>query len=76
MLLCFVRSVATKCASFSNQPCIAPPTIIDVYPKEPPYYSLAASVNKYDGSFDNIDDPYAQICFPDKVKIISVKYLI
>ena len=40
---------------------------------KPFYYLFTASVNKCGGSCDNIDDPYAEICAPDKLKNINVK---
>lgn len=66
MLLCFGRSVGTKSASFSSQTGIARPRLIDVSSKKYPYYLLAASFNMYVGSFDTIDDPYAQIKYKRK----------
>ena len=58
-----------KYASFNNQPFQVRPTGINVNANEPLYYSLVVCVNKCGGSSNIIDDPYAQIFVPNKVKI-------
>ena len=37
------------------------------------FYPFIVSVNKCGGSCNTIDEPYAQVCDPDKVKNVNVK---
>ena len=55
-----------KCVSLSNQTCRAKPTPIDVNSNEPLHYPLVISFSKSVGICNTIDDPYAQICVPEK----------
>ena len=41
--------------------------------EEPLYYSFTASINKCVESWNTVDDPYTQICVPNKVKNMNVK---
>ena len=52
----------------NDQPCQIRPGLIDINYNEPLYYSYVVSINKCGGSCNTIDDPYARICAPDKVK--------
>ena len=62
-----------KCVSLNNQPYQAGPTLLDVNSYELLYYSFVVNVNKCCGSCTTIDDPYARICVPNKVKNMNVK---
>ena len=42
-------------------------------PKEPFLYLFIASVDKFRGSFNSIDDSYIQACAPDEAKELNVK---
>ena len=53
---------------FNNQPYQIRPALIDINYNEPLYYSYFVSINNCGGSCNTIDDPYARICAPDKVK--------
>ena len=58
----------------SNQLAIqARPTLFIINSNEPLYQLFTVSVNKCGGSFITIDNPYAQICVPNKVKDTNVK---
>ena len=48
-------------------------TIVDTNSNKPLYYLFTASVNKFNGSCNTIDDPYARICNPNKAKTVNVK---
>ena len=37
------------------------------------YFSISINKNKYSGSCNNINDPYAKMCVPDVVKNLNVK---
>ena len=57
----------------NNQECKIRPEIINVNSNEPSFYSDIIKVNKYSGSCNNINDPYAKLCVPDVVKNINIK---
>ena len=66
-----------KCTSSNHKPCQARPTLVNIKCSEPPYYPFSVSVNKCCGSCNTIDDPYANVCVPSKVKNMSkVNHLI
>ena len=51
------------------------PTSVDINSHETIFHSIIVSVNKCGGSYNTIDDPYAQVCVSDKGKIWMWKYL-
>ena len=58
----------------NNQECRIRPKIININSKKPSFYPYSILVNKCNGSYNNISDPYAKLCVPDIVKnIINVK---
>ena len=57
----------------SNQPCQPKPTIADINSAKPLYYLFTASVNKSGWNCNTIDDPYAGIFVPSKVKNTNIK---
>ena len=57
----------------SNQGCKARPKIIGVNSNEPVFYPYSIKVNKYSGSCNNINDPYAKLYCPDINKNINLK---
>ena len=64
---------AIKCVYLNNQPCQARPTLVGINSNKNLFYPFTVSVNKYRGSCSAIDDPYARICVPYKVKNMNVK---
>ena len=58
-----------------NQECKIRPETVNVNSDEPTFYPYSVT-NKYSGSCNNINDPYAKICIPDVVKIWILKYSI
>ena len=52
----------------NNQECKVKPEIINVNSDEPVFYPFSIKTSKYDGSCNNINDPYAKMCLPDVVK--------
>ena len=62
-----------RCVSVNNHNCKIRSEIIDVSNNEPTFYPFSIEVNKYSGSCNNINDPYAKLCVPDVIKNISVK---
>ena len=62
-----------KCVSLNNCQCQAGQTLIITNSAEPLYYPFTVSVNKCGGTCNYVDDPYARVCVPDKVKNMNVK---
>ena len=52
ILLSFSSSLATKCVSLNDEPCIVRSTIIDLNPVELKCYPLIISLDKCNGSFN------------------------
>ena len=48
-LLSFSGSLATKCTSLNNEPCVIRPNLIDLNPVELNYYSFIISLDKCSG---------------------------
>ena len=57
----------------SNQYCQPKPTIVNINSTKPLYYLFTASVDKCGGNCNTVNDPYAGICAPNKVKNMNVK---
>ena len=59
-LLCFSGSLATKCISLINQPCITRTTLIDLNPDELSqwlyYYLFMVTLGRWDGSCSTLHD--------------------
>ena len=63
-----------ECVSVNNKKCKIRSETINVTTNEPMFYeSYSIKINKCNGSCNKINDPYAKICVPDTIKIISVK---
>ena len=62
-----------NCISMKNQECKVRPEIINVNSNEPIFYPFSIKANKFSGSCNDIDDPYAKICVPDVIKDLNVK---
>ena len=59
----------SKCISKKNQECRARPKIVDINSSNPIFYPFSIKVNKCNGNYNNINDPYAKMCVPDTVKL-------
>ena len=59
--------------SMNNQECKARTKIIDVNNNEPIFYPDSIKVNKCSGNYNNMNNPYANLCVPDIAKNINVK---
>ena len=62
-----------ECVSMNSQECKARTKIISINNNEPVFYSFSIKINKRSGSCNNINDPYAKLCFPDVAKSINAK---
>ena len=70
VLLSFSSSLVAKCVSLHDEPCMVRPTLIDLNPVEPKYYSFVISLDKCNGRC-NVLSP--KICVPKKTKYKNVK---
>ena len=70
VLLSFCSSLATKCVSLNEEPCIARPNLIVLNPVEHKYNSFMISLDRCTGSC-NVFSP--NICVPKETKDINVK---
>ena len=61
-----------KCVSMNNQECKIRTEIINLNSNEPVFYPYSIKI-MHKGSCNTINDPYAKICVPNKVKNINVK---
>ena len=57
-----------------DQACKVRPKIINLNSNEPVFYPFSIKISKCSGSCNNINDPYAQICVPDVVKSLNIKF--
>ena len=49
------------------------PTLEDINPNETLFYPFTVRANKCSGNCNTINDPYTQVCVPNKVKNLNVK---
>ena len=68
ILSSFVSINALNCISMSNQECKTRPQVVNVNGDEP----FSIETNKFSGSYNNINHPYAKICVLDVVKNLNV----
>ena len=66
-LLRFSSTLATKCMSLNNQPCITRPTLIDLNTDEC-NQGLRHQFNRFDGSCKTLDDPSGRTCVSDRTE--------
>ena len=64
-----------ECVSMNNQECKIRSEIINVKTNETMFYPHSITINKFKGSCNTINDPYAKLCVPDTIKNINVKVL-
>ena len=57
----------------NNQECEMRPQMINVNSNEPSFYLYSIKVHKCSDIRNNINDPYAKLCFPDALQNINVK---
>ena len=71
---CNVLNVnSLKCVSMNNQESKSRVKIEDINNNEHSFYPYSIKVNKWSGSCNNINDPYATLCVPDIVKNMNIK---
>ena len=74
-LLSLVSTTPLSCISIKNQECKVRPEIAIINSNNPIFYPFSIKINKFSGSCNNINNPYAKICVPDVIKDLNVKVL-
>ena len=69
----FVSCNALKCVSVNNKECRTRPEIININSIEPLFYPFNIHMNKFSGSCNNVNDPYAKLSVSDVAKNMNVK---
>ena len=64
----FSESLATKCVSLDNEPCMTKPTLVDLNHIELDYYSFIMNLDKCNGSCHVADDLYTMFRVKEKSK--------
>ena len=72
-LLNFSWSLAFKCASLDNKPCMIRPSLNDLNLIEFIHYIFVISVDKCSGSWNTVDELSTKIYVPSKTKDNNVK---
>ena len=62
-----------KCLTLKRRPCEARPTLVNINSDKFLFYPFIVSFNIFGRSCNTIDDPYVQVCVPNKVKNMNVK---
>ena len=68
-----LNAIPLNCISVNNQECKTRPQVINVNGDEPVFFPFSIKTSKCSGSCNNINYPYAKICFPHVVKNLNVK---
>ena len=69
--MAFFNCNLLKFVSMNNQEYTVRSEIMNINSSEP--YPYSVKINKVSGTCNNINDPYAKLCFPDVVKNMNVK---
>ena len=62
-----------NCISMKKQEGKTRPQIINVNRNDPIFYLFSIKTSKCSGNYNDINNPYAQICVPDVIKDLNVK---
>ena len=62
-----------SCILMNNQECKVRPQIVNFNSDEPVFFPFSIKTSKCNGSYNNINDPYAKICVPDVIRNLNVK---
>ena len=68
-----ISATPLSCISMTNKECKVRPEIINVNSVEPVFYPFSIKTNKYNGSCNNINNPYVKMCVLDVVKNLMLK---
>ena len=61
--------------SLNNEPCMARPTLIDLIPVELNYHPFMISLDKCNGSFNDVDDLSVEIYIQRETEDVNIKLL-
>ena len=64
----FLNVNSLECFSGNDQKCEVRSEIINISTNEPVFYRCSIKINKCKSSCNTINDSYAKICVPDKIK--------
>ena len=59
--------------SLNKQECNVRPQIVNANNEETVFFPFSIEVSKWDGSCNNINNPYAKLCVADVVKNLNVR---
>ena len=62
-----------NCISMKNQEYKTRPQVININSNNPIFYPFSIKINKCSGNYNNINNPYANICVPDVINDLNVK---
>ena len=68
-----VSATPLDCISMKNQECKTRPEVININSNDPIFYPFNIKVNKCNGNYNSINNPYAKVCVPDAIKDLNVK---
>ena len=71
-LLSFSESLATKCVSLDNEPCMTKSTLVDLNHIELDYYSFIMNLDKCNGSCHVADNLYTMFQVKEKSRFWSI----
>ena len=69
----FSGSLATKCMSLNDKPCMVRPTLIDLSPVELKYHPFMVSLDKCGGYCNYGNEFSTKRCIANKTKNINIK---
>ena len=75
VLLNFGQSLATKCMSLNNEPCMTRPFFVDLNLVELKNYPFIISLGKFSRICISVDDLTTKICVLNKTKMQMLRYL-
>ena len=65
--------ILLKSISMNNQECKVRPEIVNVNGHESVFFFLSIKTSRSNGSYNNINNPYAKLSVPDVVKDTNLK---
>ena len=68
-----LNAIPLSCISMKNQECKTRPEVININSNNPMFYLFSIKINKFSGNFNNINNPYVNICVRDVIKDLNVK---
>ena len=73
--LASTSKVSMKYVSLNNRPCQPRRTLVGINSNKALFYPVTFSVNNFGRICNTINDLYARICVPKKVKNMNLKYV-